>query len=317
MTAVIDTSVALKWVIDEDGSEAARELLLGEALAASDLIIVECANVLWAKAMCCGKRKDAARSTEILRARPSRRSLPLRSTCCRPRAMSPPLRRSSSIWTDGIRQPLSRSRARRARDAVYSRQRFCRRRSPPRAVWGSRKAHRHLGAGRLCCVSRREGDWCRGARRVHPSHVGTPRIIAHALRQRRARAHVSAAKIGPRRAGRERWPPSPPATWSAILLEPTLPKAEARRRRARGDAFRTPAARCQSEQDFATGAPRPLLARLGIRRSKETAQPAKYSARITLRRNANLTAPSSVFLMTYVTISQQPREIFPNNAERF
>jgi PIN domain len=49
VTAVIDTSVALKWVIDEDGSEAARELLLGEALAASDLIIVECANVLWAK----------------------------------------------------------------------------------------------------------------------------------------------------------------------------------------------------------------------------------------------------------------------------
>lgn len=50
MTVVIDASVALKWVIEEDGSEAARELLLGEVLAAPDLMIVECANVLWAKA---------------------------------------------------------------------------------------------------------------------------------------------------------------------------------------------------------------------------------------------------------------------------
>ena len=49
MTVVIDASVALKWVIEEDRSEAARELLLGEVLAAPDLMIVECANVLWAK----------------------------------------------------------------------------------------------------------------------------------------------------------------------------------------------------------------------------------------------------------------------------
>jgi predicted nucleic acid-binding protein len=50
VSVVIDASVALKWVIDEDGSEAARQLLLAEALAAPDLLIVECANVLWAKA---------------------------------------------------------------------------------------------------------------------------------------------------------------------------------------------------------------------------------------------------------------------------
>ena len=50
MTVVIDASVALKWVIDEEGSEAARGLLLGESLVAPDLMIVECANVLWAKA---------------------------------------------------------------------------------------------------------------------------------------------------------------------------------------------------------------------------------------------------------------------------
>lgn len=50
MSLVIDASVALKWVIEEDGSDAARGLLLGEALEAPDLMIAECANVLWAKA---------------------------------------------------------------------------------------------------------------------------------------------------------------------------------------------------------------------------------------------------------------------------
>ena len=49
MTVVVDASVALKWVIEEDGSEAAGALLLLEPLLAPDLLIVECANVLWAK----------------------------------------------------------------------------------------------------------------------------------------------------------------------------------------------------------------------------------------------------------------------------
>jgi predicted nucleic acid-binding protein len=46
---VVDASVALKWVIDEDGSEAAGALLLEEPLAAPDLLMVECANVLWTR----------------------------------------------------------------------------------------------------------------------------------------------------------------------------------------------------------------------------------------------------------------------------
>lgn len=50
MSVVIDASVALKWVIEEEGSDAARDLLLRQALSAPDLLIVECANVLWAKA---------------------------------------------------------------------------------------------------------------------------------------------------------------------------------------------------------------------------------------------------------------------------
>ena len=50
MTIIVDASVALKWVIEEDGSAGAEALLLEEALAAPDLLIVECANVLWVKA---------------------------------------------------------------------------------------------------------------------------------------------------------------------------------------------------------------------------------------------------------------------------
>src|SRR5713226_4395654 len=50
MTIVIDASVALKWVLDEEDTTAARALLLGEPLAAPDFLAIECANVLWAKA---------------------------------------------------------------------------------------------------------------------------------------------------------------------------------------------------------------------------------------------------------------------------
>ena len=49
MTFVVDASVALKWVIEEEGSQAARTLMLEQVLAAPDLLLVECANVLWAK----------------------------------------------------------------------------------------------------------------------------------------------------------------------------------------------------------------------------------------------------------------------------
>ena len=50
MTAiVVDASVALKWVVDEEGSDAAVALAQHE-LTAPDLFRVECANALWAKA---------------------------------------------------------------------------------------------------------------------------------------------------------------------------------------------------------------------------------------------------------------------------
>jgi len=50
MTIIVDSGVALKWVIEVGGSEAAGALLLEEPLAASDLLMIERANVLWAKA---------------------------------------------------------------------------------------------------------------------------------------------------------------------------------------------------------------------------------------------------------------------------
>jgi predicted nucleic acid-binding protein len=50
MTVVVDASVALKWVIEEDGSDAAQDLVLQHPLAAPDLLMIECANVLWSKA---------------------------------------------------------------------------------------------------------------------------------------------------------------------------------------------------------------------------------------------------------------------------
>ena len=44
---VVDASVALKWVVAEDGSEAAARLLDGRPLHAPPLILVEIANALW------------------------------------------------------------------------------------------------------------------------------------------------------------------------------------------------------------------------------------------------------------------------------
>ena len=46
---VVDASVAIKWVVAEEGSREADILLDGRRLAAPDLLMAECANVLWRK----------------------------------------------------------------------------------------------------------------------------------------------------------------------------------------------------------------------------------------------------------------------------
>ncbi len=50
MALIVDASVVLKLVIEEDGSKAAHDLLLARELAAPDLMFIECANVLGVKA---------------------------------------------------------------------------------------------------------------------------------------------------------------------------------------------------------------------------------------------------------------------------
>src|ERR1017187_3026782 len=47
--AVVDACVAVKWVVEEPGSEEAR-LLFSARLEAPDVMLVECANILWKKA---------------------------------------------------------------------------------------------------------------------------------------------------------------------------------------------------------------------------------------------------------------------------
>ena len=46
---VVDASVAIKWVVEEAGSKVAVGLLGGPALSAPDLLMPECANILWKK----------------------------------------------------------------------------------------------------------------------------------------------------------------------------------------------------------------------------------------------------------------------------
>ena len=44
---VVDASVALKWVIDEEGSDRASQLLDGRPLHTPALLLTEAANALW------------------------------------------------------------------------------------------------------------------------------------------------------------------------------------------------------------------------------------------------------------------------------
>lgn len=48
-TFVIDASIAIKWVVEEDGTGAALALYRRNKLIAPDLLVSECANVLWKK----------------------------------------------------------------------------------------------------------------------------------------------------------------------------------------------------------------------------------------------------------------------------
>lgn len=48
-TFVIDASIAIKWVVEEDGTAEALALRRKGTLIAPDLLVPECANILWKK----------------------------------------------------------------------------------------------------------------------------------------------------------------------------------------------------------------------------------------------------------------------------
>lgn len=50
MKLVIDASVAVKWVVEEPGTSEALALRRKARLIAPELLIAECANILWKKA---------------------------------------------------------------------------------------------------------------------------------------------------------------------------------------------------------------------------------------------------------------------------
>ena len=64
-TLVIDASIAIKWVVEEDGTDLALALRQKARLMAPDLIVAECANILWKKA----QRKELSKDEALIAAR--------------------------------------------------------------------------------------------------------------------------------------------------------------------------------------------------------------------------------------------------------
>ena len=48
-TLVIDASIAIKWVVEEGGTTEALVLRQKAKLMAPELLVAECANILWKK----------------------------------------------------------------------------------------------------------------------------------------------------------------------------------------------------------------------------------------------------------------------------
>ena len=61
---VVDASVLIKWVVQEEGSDAAIRLIGGPTLSAPDLLMSECANILWKKV----RREELTRDEAMLAA---------------------------------------------------------------------------------------------------------------------------------------------------------------------------------------------------------------------------------------------------------
>ncbi len=64
-TLVIDASIAIKWVVEEDGTDLALALRKKARLMAPDLMAAECANILWKKV----QRKELSSDEALIAAR--------------------------------------------------------------------------------------------------------------------------------------------------------------------------------------------------------------------------------------------------------
>jgi predicted nucleic acid-binding protein len=64
-TLVIDASIAIKWVVEEEGTPQALTLRRKARLLAPELLMAECANILWKKA----RRNELSREEALLAAR--------------------------------------------------------------------------------------------------------------------------------------------------------------------------------------------------------------------------------------------------------
>jgi predicted nucleic acid-binding protein len=62
---VIDASIAVKWVVDEDGTPEALALRQRAKLIAPELLVAECANILWKKV----QRDELLKEEALLAAR--------------------------------------------------------------------------------------------------------------------------------------------------------------------------------------------------------------------------------------------------------
>ena len=62
---VIDASIAIKWVVEEEGTTAALALRQQAKLIAPELLVAECANILWKKVL----RGELSREEAVLASR--------------------------------------------------------------------------------------------------------------------------------------------------------------------------------------------------------------------------------------------------------
>jgi predicted nucleic acid-binding protein len=62
---VVDASIAVKWVVEEDGTPQALALRQRARLIAPELLVAECANILWKKV----RRRELSKDEAVLASR--------------------------------------------------------------------------------------------------------------------------------------------------------------------------------------------------------------------------------------------------------